>query len=99
MIIANVYVRFYKAFNYDYLRKIQEKAVPDIWDLTESGQFFPFVRMALERGTTTVVGANDSGKSQLLSAVRCALTGKDIGRNDFCRYSQLIDLWLTPTLA
>lgn len=88
MIISNAYVRFYKSFNFDYLRKTHEDAVPDLWDTTEDGQFYPFVRVPLERDITTVVGANESGKSQLLSAIMCALTGKDIERGDFCRYSQ-----------
>ena len=34
------------------------------------------------------MGANESGKSQLLSAIKCALTGRGIERADFCRYSQ-----------
>ncbi|RUP00864.1 MAG: hypothetical protein EKK34_32145 [Mycobacterium sp.] len=38
---------------------------------------------------TAVVGANESGKSQLLTAVTAALTGEPIARSDFCRYSEL----------
>ncbi|GAB2571319.1 hypothetical protein GCM10027269_28610 [Kribbella endophytica] len=84
-----LYVRFYKAFNYDYLRKGHPKAVPDPWDLLpESEFFFPYVRVPLEEGITTVVGANESGKSQLLGAIKCVLTGEGIERRDFCRYSQ-----------
>lgn len=89
MKIKTLYVRFYKSFNYDYLRKSHPKAVPDEWDrLPESGLFYPFVRVSMEPGTTTVVGANESGKSQLLGAIKCLLTGEDIERRDFCRYSQ-----------
>ncbi|MCJ1703450.1 AAA family ATPase [Rathayibacter sp. VKM Ac-2926] len=89
MKIKTLYVRFYKSFNYDYLRKSHPKAVPDEWDrLPESGLFYPFVRVTMEPGITTVVGANESGKSQLLGAIKCLLTGEDIERRDFCRYSQ-----------
>jgi predicted ATPase len=88
VLIKTLYVRFYKSFNYDYLRKSDPKAVPDPWDLLgEEELFYPFVRIPLERGITTVVGANESGKSQLLTAIKCLLTGKGIERRDFCRYS------------
>lgn len=87
MLLKTLYVRFYKSFNYDYLRKSDPDAVPDPWDNLEGELFYPFVRVPLERQITTVVGANESGKSQLLSAIKCLLTGKGIERRDFCRYS------------
>lgn len=89
MKIKTLYVRFYKSFNYDYLRKSHPNAEPDDWDLLEdSGLFFPFVRVPMESGITTVVGANESGKSQLLGAIKCLLSGEKIEPRDFCRYSQ-----------
>lgn len=89
MKIKTLYVRFYKSFNYDYLRKSHPNATPDLWDLLPgSERFYPFVRIPMEPGITTVVGANESGKSQLLGAIKCLLTGEDIERRDFCRYSQ-----------
>lgn len=89
MKLKTLYVRFYKAFNYDYLRKSHPQAVPDPWDvLPKSDLFYPYVRVPLEGGITTVVGANESGKSQLLGAIKCLLTGEGIERRDFCRYSQ-----------
>lgn len=87
MLIKTLYVRFYKSFNYDYLRKSDFNAVPDPWDEMRDGLFYPFVRIPMERGITPVVGANESGKSQLLAAVKCLLTGEGIKRRDFCRYS------------
>jgi hypothetical protein len=88
MLLRDVYIRFYKSFNFDYLRKSHPKAEPLPWEVTEEGYWYPFVRVALEDGVTTVVGANESGKSQLLGAVRCVLTGHGVMRSDFCRYSQ-----------
>lgn len=90
--IKTLYVRFYKSFNYDYLRKSDSRAKPDRWDVVDEtdGRFFPFVKIPLEPGITTVVGANESGKSQVISAIKCLLTGKDIQRRDFCRYSDLL---------
>lgn len=88
MKIKTLYIRFYKSFNYDYLRKSHPGATPDPWDvIPETELFFPFVRVPLEAGITTVVGANESGKSQLLGAVKCLLTGEGIVQRDFCRYS------------
>lgn len=87
MQITNVYVRFFRSFNYDYLRKNHPGSAPSPWDIWDGSGWYPFVDVALERGITTVVGANESGKSQLLSAIKRALTGEAIVRGDFCRYS------------
>lgn len=87
MHLRTLYIRFYKSFNYDYLRKSHPKAVADKWDLLGDGKFYPFVRIPMESDITTVVGANESGKSQTLSAIKCLLTGDGIERKDFCRYS------------
>ncbi len=85
--VTCVYVRFYKAFNFDYLRKAHRDAHADPWELTEDGLWYPYVRIPIERSVTPVVGANESGKSQLLAAIARALTGEGIVRSDYCRYS------------
>jgi len=59
----------------------------DPWDTTPSGAAYPFVRVRLEPDITTVVGGNESGKSQMLVAIEAALTGEGFDRSDFCRYS------------
>lgn len=89
MFVSALYIRFFRSFNYDYLRKAHDNFKPDLWDILEADDLqYPFVRIPIEQGVTTVVGANESGKSQLLTALKCALTGEDIQRSDFCRYSQ-----------
>lgn len=89
MFVSAVYLRFFRSFNFDYLRKAHKSFVPDPWDVLESGDLqYPFVKVPLEDSVTTIVGANESGKSQLLSAIKHALSGKGIERGDFCRYSQ-----------
>jgi len=89
MYISAVYIRFFRSFNFDYLRKAHPGFRPDPWDVLDGdGLQYPFVKVSLEDGVTTVVGANESGKSQLLHAIKRALTGRDIERGDFCRYSQ-----------
>lgn len=51
-------------------------------------RYYPFVRIDLERDITTVVGANESGKSQLITAIQCLLGEQEIRPRDFCRYSK-----------
>jgi hypothetical protein len=87
MRINILFIRFYKSFNFDYLRKVHPDAKFDTWDMID-GAPYPFVRIALDAAVTTVVGANESGKSHLLTAIEKGLTGENIEREDFCRYSQ-----------
>ncbi|MGD9689482.1 MAG: ATP-dependent endonuclease [Phycisphaerales bacterium] len=87
MKLKTVYVRCYKSFNFDYLRKVHAEARFDPWDMLD-GSPYPYLRIALDPEVTTVVGANESGKSHLLSAIEKGLTGEGIEREDFCRYSQ-----------
>jgi energy-coupling factor transporter ATP-binding protein EcfA2 len=93
MRLTTLHVRFFKAFNYDYLRKFHKGAEPLPWELMEDDSWYPFVNVSLEEDITTVVGANESGKSQVLDAIEIALGQRAVGRTDFCRYSRffLID--------
>ena len=43
MILKTAYVRFYRAFNFDYLRKRNPGATPDPWDKMEDGSFYPYI--------------------------------------------------------
>jgi hypothetical protein len=87
MHLKGVYVRFYKSFNFDYLRKHHRNGQPDEWERIDE-QWYPFVHVTLETDITTVVGANESGKSHLLSAIEKGISGEGLSRQDFCRYSQ-----------
>jgi predicted ATPase len=87
MVLETVYVRFFRSLNFDYLRKASEGYEPDPWDEAPAESRYPFVRVPLDQAITTVVGANESGKTQLLDAIKICLTGDDIERKDFCRYS------------
>lgn len=88
MRVERVHVRFYKAFNYDYLHKFKRGASAYPWEYMEDGSWHPFVEVPLTDSIATIVGANESGKSQLLSALEVALTGEGAVRSDFCRYSR-----------
>lgn len=91
MKLERVDVRFYKSFNFDYELKAKDEQAdrqPPEWEVT-GGKWHPFVRVPLDPEITAIVGANESGKSQLLSAIEAALVGSPIKREDFCRYSDL----------
>jgi hypothetical protein len=74
-----------------YIESSNESLAP--WD-SFHGHAFPFVEISLDRRITTIVGANESGKSHLLSAVAKVFTGKSVGDDaeqeyaiqDICRY-------------
>jgi hypothetical protein len=86
MFLKNVYIRFYKSFNFDYLRKFAATdKLP--WESVD-GMWYPYVRIPIDRKITTVVGANESGKTHLLTAIEKGIRGEGIDRADFCRYSQ-----------
>lgn len=91
MKISAVYVRFYKSFNFDYLRKYAREAKPLPWELID-GVWYPYVRVPLDPSVTTVVGANEAGKTHLLDAIDHAITGTGIDRGDFCRYSSFFSV-------
>lgn len=91
MYVTDVHVRFFRSFNFDYERKAHPRAKLRSWELVD-GQWWPFVSVALDRQITAIVGSNESGKSQLIAALKQALTGEDISRRDFCRYSPLFSV-------
>jgi len=74
MRLTKVFVRFYKSFNYDYERKFSRSSEPDPWEMIDDA-WFPFVAVDLESSITTVVGANEAGKSHLLDAIEKVITG------------------------
>lgn len=87
MRLASVYARFYKSFNFDHLRKASSNAEPKgDWELFRGG-WYPYVEVDFDSRITTIVGANESGKSHLLSAIEKAVSGKGFEQRDLCRYS------------
>ncbi|MBD1888340.1 AAA family ATPase [Coleofasciculus sp. FACHB-SPT9] len=87
MRLKSIFVRFYKSFNYDYIRKLDPRVKPKPWEMMD-GMWYPYVQVPIDPKVTTIVGANESGKSHLLSAIEKAISGEKIKREDFCRYSQ-----------
>ena len=85
--ISTLYARFYKSLNFDYVAKSNGNELSP-WDSVADGRPFPYVRIPLEPDITTIVGSNESGKTQVIDAIRFAITGREISRRDFCRYSE-----------
>ena len=87
MRLRTIYTRFYRAFNFDYLRKTHPNANPYPWDMMDDENFYPYVSVDIDSELTSIVGANESGKSQLLDAIEYGLGIKEPEIRDFCRYS------------
>jgi len=85
--VRAVYIRLFKAFNYDYLRLHDPRVEPDPWDFYD-GVLYPYVCVPLDEEITCVVGANESGKSQLLEAIKFALGERQPEAVDSCRYAK-----------
>jgi energy-coupling factor transporter ATP-binding protein EcfA2 len=103
MKLVGVYARFYRAFNYDYVaksrlateKKGQPRPEPRRWDLLD-GKPFPYIRLSFDPSITCVVGPNESGKSQLLKIVECALFTRPLTFEDVCRYSPIYGVTSDP---
>lgn len=91
MQVRQVWIRFYKSFNFDYELKATPGAKPIAWQLID-GVWMPHVRIPIELDITAVVGANESGKTHLLDAIKIGLTGKGVRQRDFCRSSALFSV-------
>lgn len=87
MRLSTVYARFYKSFNFDHLRKASPTAEPKgEWEMFRDA-WYPYVEVEFDSRITTIVGANESGKSHLLSAIEKAVSGTGFEQRDLCRYS------------
>lgn len=103
MKVSAVLLRWYKSFNTNYMGYADRRAnvASRPWNLlsrnTNSESDYPFIEIPLNSDITTVVGANESGKSHLLSAISKVITGKgipdgfgdgrDFSRTDLCHYT------------
>lgn len=90
--IREVWIRFYKSFNFDYELKATPDSKPKPWQQMLANGWMPHVRVPIEPDITAVVGANESGKTHLLDAIKIALTGDGLLQRDFCRSSSFFSV-------
>lgn len=94
MRLSTVFARFYKSFNFDRIRKAKPGAkARGEWENFRD-QWFPYIEVRIDERLTTIVGANESGKSHLLSAIEKAITGEGFARRDLCRYCEFFGVTL-----
>ena len=91
MKLSKVYARFYKSFNFDYQRKAHRSAEPRAWEMI-GDLWYPYIEVEIDRQITTVVGANESGKSHLLTAIEKAISGEGFKHQDLCRYCDFFNV-------
>lgn len=96
MRLRTIYTRFYRAFNFDYLLKTHPNVDPNPWDMMDDENFYPYVSVNIDPELTSIVGANESGKSQLLDAIEYGLGIKEPEIRDFCRYSTYFTVAAAP---
>ena len=91
MKLSKVYARFYKSFNFDHHRKAHPGATRREWE--KAGQnWYPYVEIPIDERITTIVGANESGKSHLLGAIKKGITGEGFRHQDLCRYCDFFNV-------
>jgi energy-coupling factor transporter ATP-binding protein EcfA2 len=99
MRVTKILLRWYKSFNTRFHGYHDENGSLASWDKF-AGKEFPFIEIPVDRQITTIVGANESGKSHLLSALAKVFTGFGIGDDsknayaiqDICRYCAFKEL-------
>ena len=96
MRLHTVYTRFYRAFNFDYLRASNPDSSTDAWDATHDERVRPYIPVNIDAEMTCIVGANESGKSQLLDAIEFAAGTREPDDADFCRYSDYFTVTTAP---
>lgn len=85
MKITKVLLRWYKSFNVNYLgyEDRRDGVILRPWnscigcEQDQNSVEYPFIEIDLEEDITTIVGANESGKSHLLSALHKVIVGID----------------------
>lgn len=110
MKLTKILLRWYKSFHLNY-RGVVEKGETRMYRPWNSlspkyapQEEFPFIEIPLERDISTIVGANESGKSHLLNAIKKVITGTGLKgtadpfeRTDLCHYAGVrtrnVDAW------
>ena len=95
MKLSKVLLRWYKSFHLNY-RGITEKGEKNAyrpWNKMSPSYAptdeFPFIEISVEKDITTIVGANESGKSHLLNAITKVMRGTGVDGKDTFKCTDL----------
>lgn len=105
MRISCLLLRWYKSFNINYLgypdrrHQVKERPWTSLCTPSEIADKWRFIEIPIEDDITTIVGANESGKSHLLSAISKVINGYGLpneanrelpfDRVDLCHYASV----------
>lgn len=105
MRISCLLLRWYKSFNINYLgypdrrHQVKERPWTSLCSPSEVADKWKFIEIPIEDDITTIVGANESGKSHLLSAISKVINGYGLpneanrvlpfDRVDLCHYASI----------
>lgn len=99
MKLKKALLRWYKSFHLNYRGQTEKGETTSYrpWDDLSpefaKGEKFPFIEIPIENDITTIVGANESGKSHLLNAITKAFRGTatdnsdKFKRTDLCHFA------------
>lgn len=107
MKLNKIYLRCYKSFNINYMGYDDRKSniIKRPWNFVDSENIkkeYKYIEIPLEQRITTIIGANESGKSHLLSSIQKILLDQksnrtlDFKKTDRCHYArknQNTNLW------
>ncbi len=95
MKLRAVLLRWYKSFHLNYRGTFEKGETREYrpWNKMSPSfaaqDIFPFIEIPVESDITTIVGANESGKSHLLNAISKVATGKGIESGDVFKRTDL----------
>jgi predicted ATPase len=95
MKLSKILLRWYKSFHFNYRGTTDKGEASSYrpWNKMSPayarGAEFPFIEIPVERDITTIVGANESGKSHLLNAISKVVRGAGIEEGDDFRQTDL----------
>src|ERR1700726_2780255 len=99
MKLSKLLLRWYKSFHLNYRGALEKGETQSYrpWNKLSppfaQGVDFPFIEIPIERDITTIVGANESGKSHILNALSKVVRGTGVdsddpfGQTDLCHYA------------
>src|SRR5215211_2735800 len=98
MKLTRVLLRWYKSFHLNYRGTVDKgetksyRAWNTIFPSFAPQEEFPFIEIPIEDDITSIVGANESGKSHLLNAISKVIRGVGIEPDDEFRQTTYVTM-------